>query len=262
MLAGSREQEKEQAKAAVEDARTQHALAKDDWERAQTLFKTDDISKAQYDQYRTRFNSTRSQLQQAEERLSLVMEGPRKEDIEAARAAVEQTRAALKQAEATRLELKRKEQELDTRRAQIDQARAQVAVVDTQIADGVVVAPINGVVLVKSAEAGEVLAAGTVIATLGDMDRPWLRGYIREQDLDRVKLGQKAKVTTDARLGKVYTGRISFISSQAEFTPKQIQTPEERVKLVYRIKIEVENPQHELKLNMPADAEIELGGGK
>ncbi|HYK90915.1 MAG TPA: HlyD family efflux transporter periplasmic adaptor subunit [Acidobacteriota bacterium] len=262
LLAGSREQEKEQAKAAAEDARTQHALAKDDWERAQVLFKTDDISRAQYDQFRTRFDSTKALVQQAQERLSLVMEGPRKEDIEAARAQSEQARAGLKQAEATRLELKRKELELQTRRAQIEQARAQVAVVDTQIADGLVVAPINGVVLVKSAEAGEVLAAGTTIATLGEMDRPWLRGYIRLQDLPRVKLGMKAKVTTDGHPGKIYTGRISFISSQAEFTPKQIQTPEERIKLVYRIKIEVENPEHELKLNMPADAEIELNSSK
>jgi HlyD family secretion protein len=258
LLAGSRRQEKEQAGAAAEDARTQHALAKDDWDRAQTLFKSDDISRSQYDQYRTRFNSSKALLQQAEERLSLVMEGPRKEDIEAARAQVAQARASVKQAEAVRLELKRKEQELETRRAQIEQARAQVAVVETQIADGVVTAPINGVVLVKSAEVGEVLAAGTTLATLAEMDKPWLRGYIKEQDLGRVKLGMKAKVTTDSYPGKVYWGRISFISSEAEFTPKQIQTPEERVKLVYRIKIEVENPQHELKLNMPADAEIQL----
>ena len=259
LLAGSRQQEKEQAGAAAEDARTQHALAKDDWDRAQTLFKTDDISRAQYDQYRTRYNSSRALLQQAEERLSLVMEGPRKEDIEAARAQVEQARASVKQAEAARLELKRKEQELETRRAQIEQARAQVAVVDTQIADGVVTAPINGVVLVKSAEVGEILAAGTTLATLGEIDKPWLRGYIKEQDLGRVKLGMKARITTDSHPRKVYWGRVSFISSEAEFTPKQIQTPEERVKLVYRIKIEVENPQHELKLNMPADAEIQLG---
>ena len=262
LLAGSREQEKKQAKAAVEDAHTQHVLARDDWERAQTLFKTDDISRSQYDLYRTRFDSTRALVQQAEERFSLVMEGPRKEDIDAARAQVELARAGLKQAEATRLELKRKEQELQTRQAQIEQARAQVAVVDTQIADGTVASPINGVVLVKSAEAGEVLAAGTIIATLGEMHRPWLRGYIREQDLGRVKTGMKARVTTDSYPGKVYWGRISFISSQAEFTPKQIQTAEERVKLVYRIKIEVENPAHELKLNMPADAEIQLDSGK
>jgi HlyD family secretion protein len=91
------------------------------------------------------------------------------------------------------------------------------------------------------------------------MDRPWLRGYINEKDLGRVKLGSKVKITTDSAPGKIYGGRISFISAEAEFTPKQIQTQEERVKLVYRIKIEVDNPQHELKLNMPADAEIQLG---
>ena len=94
---------------------------------------------------------------------------------------------------------------------------------------------------------------------MGDIDHPWLRAYIREQDLGRVKLGAKAKVTTDSFPGKVYDGRVSFISSEAEFTPKQIQTAEERVKLVYRIKIEIDNSRHELKSNMPADAEVLTG---
>jgi HlyD family secretion protein len=103
-----------------------------------------------------------------------------------------------------------------------------------------------------------VVAAGTTILTVGDVGHPWMRAYINEQDLGRVKLGAKAKVTTDSFPGKVYWGRVTFISSEAEFTPKQIQTKEERVKLVYRIKIEVENPNHELKSNMPAEAEIVL----
>ena len=103
--------------------------------------------------------------------------------------------------------------------------------------------PIDGVVLVKSAEPGEVLAAGTTVVTIGDLDHPWLRAYINETDLGRVKLGQKVKLTTDSFPGKVYWGTVSFISSEAEFTPKQIQTKEERVKLVYRIKIDVDNSQ-------------------
>ena len=189
-----------------------------------------------------------------------MIEGPRKEQIEGARAQVEQARASLQLTEASRLELKRLEQELQTRRAQVEQARAQVAVVEAQLADAVVTSPVNGVVLVKSAEAGEVLAAGTTFLTIGEMDRPWLRAYIGETDLGRVKLGAKVKVTTDSYPGKIYWGKVTFISSEAEFTPKQIQTPEERVKLVYRIKIEVENPEHELKLNMPAEAEIVLNG--
>ncbi len=258
LLAGSREQEIQQASAAVEEAQTQFTLAQEDWRRAQILYKNDDISASQRDQYKSRFDASRASLQQAEERLSLVREGPRKEDIEAARALAEQARASIKQAEALRIEIKRKEQELETRRAQIEQARAQVALVDSLISDSTVTSPISGVVLVKSVEIGEVLAAGTTLLTIGEMDKPWLRGYIREQDLGRVKLGMEAKVGTDSYPDKIYRGRITFISSEAEFTPKQIQTPEERVKLVYRIKIEIENPQHELKLNMPADAEIQL----
>ncbi|MEJ2111492.1 MAG: HlyD family efflux transporter periplasmic adaptor subunit [Acidobacteriota bacterium] len=194
----------------------------------------------------------------SEQNFLLVKEGPRKEDIEGARASVEQAKAALQQVEASRLEIKRKEQEIETRQAQIEQARAQVAFMDAVLADGIVRAPMDGVILEKSAELGEVVAAGTTIATLGDMKRPWLRGYIRQQDHGRVKLGMKVRITTDSYPDKFYEGRVSFIASEAEFTPKQIQTPEERVKLVYRIKIEVANPEQELKLNMPASAEILL----
>jgi HlyD family secretion protein len=114
----------------------------------------------------------------------------------------------------------------------------------------VAVSPIDGVVLVKSANTGEILAPGTTVVTIGDIEHAWLRGYINERDLGRVKLGTKAKITTDSYPGKVYWGQVSFIASEAEFTPKQIQTSEERLKLVYRIKIDVDNPQHELKSNM------------
>jgi len=105
---------------------------------------------------------------------------------------------------------------------------------------------------------GEIVAPGTSVLTVGDIDRPWLRAYINERDLGRIKLGSAAAVTTDSFPGKTYAGHISYIASQAEFTPKQIQTQEERVKLVYRIKIELENSRHELKSNMPADAEIQV----
>jgi len=161
-------------------------------------------------------------------------------------------------AEANRIEVRRKQQELTARRAEIEKNSAQAGMTRTQIADAVAVAPIDGVVLVKAAEAGEVIAAGSTIVSLGDLEHPWLRAYINETDLGRVKIGGKARLSTDSFPGKVYEGRISFIASEAEFTPKQIQTKEERVKLVYRIKIEVDNSQHELKNNMPVDAEILL----
>jgi len=94
--------------------------------------------------------------------------------------------------------------------------------------------------------------------TLGDISHPWLRGYINEKDLGRVKLGQEVDVSTDSYPDKTYLGRISFISSQAEFTPKSVQTFEERVKLMFRIKVSLDNPDNELKPGMPADGLIQV----
>jgi HlyD family secretion protein len=258
LMAGSRPQEIQQAQSAVTDAKVWNDQARLDWERAQTLFAREDIAKAQFDQARAKLDSTAAQLRQAQDHLGLVQEGPRKEEIAGARAQVSRAQAAVQTAEANRIELRRKQQELAARRAEIERTRAQAGMTQTQIGDTTIVAPIDGVVLVKSAEAGEVVAAGTTIVSLGDLAHPWLRAYINETDLGRVKLGGKVRLSTDSFPGKTYDGHISFISSEAEFTPKQIQTKEERVKLVYRIKIDVENPHQELKNNMPVDAEILL----
>lgn len=258
LLAGSRTQEIAAAKAQLADMKTWHEQAKRDWERAQTLFKNEDISAAQYEQFRSKYESTAQAMRQAEERLGLLEEGPRKETIDQARAQVERAKAAIRLSETNRIELKRREQELAVRRAEIGRAKAGVAVIEAQLEDTVVAAPIDGVVMVKSAEAGEIVAAGAVVATIGDLRHPWLRAYIGERDLGRVKIGTEVKLTTDSFPGKVYRGKISFIASEAEFTPKQIQTQDERVKLVYRVKIDVDNPDQELKANMPVDAEIVL----
>lgn len=255
-LTGSRPQEVQQAEAAVADARTQHAQAKLDWDRAQKLFSDEDITRAQYDQYKTRFDSTASVLRQVEMRLSLVREGPRKETIEMLRAQLSRAQAAVKAAENNRLQVRQREQEVMARRSEVERAKAQVGVLDVQLNDTVASAPVDGVILSKNADLGEVLNAGVPVLTLGDIAKPWVRGYITEKQLGKVKLGDKVKVTTDSYPGKVYWGRVSFIASEAEFTPKQIQTPEERIKLVYRIKVELDNPNQELKLNMPVDAVI------
>jgi len=258
LMAGSRPQEIQQAQSGVADAKAWNDQARLDMERAQTLFAREDISKSQFDQARAKLDSTAAQLKQAEEKLALVKEGPRAEEIAGARAQVARAQAAVQTAEANRIEIRRKQQELAARQSEIERTRAQVGMTQTQIADATVVAPIDGVVLVKAAEAGEVIAAGSTIVSLGDLDHPWLRAYINETDLGRIKVGGKARLSTDSFPGKTYDGHISFIASEAEFTPKQIQTKEERVKLVYRIKIDVDNAQHELKNNMPVDAEILL----
>ena len=253
---GSRPQEIQEGRAAVEAAQAELDRAKRDWDRAQTLFKDDDISAEQLDQYRNHWQNAQAALKQAQERQSMTVAGPRVEQVEAQAAAVQRARGVLKMTEANALEIKRREQELMTRHADIEQAKAGLALIDSQLADTVAVSPADGVVLVKAADTGEILAPGTSVVTVGDIDHPWLRGYIDEKDLGKVRIGSKANVTTDSYPGKLYKGRVSFIASEAEFTPKQIQTQQERVKLVYRIKIELENPARELKSNMPADAEI------
>jgi HlyD family secretion protein len=255
---GARPQEKLDAQAAVDSAQSEVERAKKDWDRAQVLHRDDDISTAQFDQYRNRWETATAALNSAKERQALVLAGPRAEVVNAQQAQVEHARGALKMAEANSLEMKRREEELATRRAEIARSRAAIALIDAQLADTIAASPVDGVVLVKSADPGEILSAGTTVVTIGDIEHPWLRGYVNETDLGRVKLGAKARVTTDSYKDKVYDGRVTFISSEAEFTPKQIQTEQERVKLVYRIKIELDNSRRELKSNMPADAVIEL----
>src|SRR3954454_20174994 len=102
------------------------------------------------------------------------------------------------------------------RKAESARSKASVALIDTQLADTVAVSPVDGVVLVKAADVGEILAPGTTVVTVGDIDHPWLRGYVNETDLGKVKIGSKARVTTDSYPGKVYNGRVTFIASQAE----------------------------------------------
>jgi len=255
---GARPQEKQEARAAVEAAQAEFDRAQKDWDRAQTLIKNDDISRSQYDQYRSRRDNTDATLKQAKEREALLLAGTRREQIEAAAGQVEAARAGLRTAEANNLETRRRREEIGARQADVSRSKAAIALIDSQLADTVAVSPVPGVVLLKSAEMGEVLAPGVAVARIGDIEHPWVRAYIDESDLGKVKVGSPARVTTDSFQGKVYNGRVSFIASEAEFTPKQIQTKQERVKLVYRIKIDVDNPRGELKSNMPVDAEIQL----
>jgi HlyD family secretion protein len=144
----------------------------------------------------------------------------------------------------------------DASQAKVEQLKASLALAQTRLGFAELASPLNGYILVKSSLAGEVVKSGTPVFTAVDLNNIWVTAYINEKDLGRVKLNQEAEVRTDTFAGKKYTGRVSFISSQAEFTPKFIQTQEERVKLVYRIKVQVDNSSLELKPGMPADAYI------
>ena len=142
--------------------------------------------------------------------------------------------------------------------AQLRQTRAALAASQDRLRDMVITAPVSGVVLRKNSEAGETVAAGAAVYSLGDLENPWIRVYVKEDKLGLVKLGQKAEVMTDSFPNKTYFGIVTMISSEAEFTPKNVQTQEERVKLVFALKVSVKNENGELKPGMPADVKIIL----
>ncbi|MHB8347986.1 MAG: HlyD family secretion protein [Acidiferrobacterales bacterium] len=143
-------------------------------------------------------------------------------------------------------------------RANLAAARARVHLGQVTLSYTTLKAPFGGVLAVREAEPGELAAPGVAIFTLDDLDHVWLRAYVNEINLGQVRLGEPVTVTTDTYPGKIYHGRIAFISSQAEFTPKTVQTHAERVSLVYRIRIDIANPTHDLLPGMPADSTIAL----
>jgi HlyD family secretion protein len=143
-------------------------------------------------------------------------------------------------------------------KASEDAAAAKISLDQTILSYTELRAPFAGVISVRQAELGQLAAPGVAIFTLADLDHPWLRAYVNEPDLGKIRLGEPVKVMTDAYPGHVYDGRISFISPVAEFTPKTVETHAQRVTLVYRIRIDIDNPTHELLPGMPADALIKL----
>jgi HlyD family secretion protein len=227
VLAGTREQEIKATQQNMLDAQADMQQKKADFDRAQRLFSEDAISAQDRDLADTALKRSQAAFQAAQQKYSQAIEGSRKEDIAVAQ-------------------------------ANLKEASANLGMARVNLDYTVLRAPTGGVVTVRQAELGEVVVPGTPVVTLADLDHIWLRAYVAETDLGRVRWGQDAVVTTDTYPGKKYHGRISFIASDAEFTPKSVQTYKERVTLVYRIKIDIDNPNHELKPGMPADAHITL----
>jgi len=226
-LAGTREQEIKASQQTMLDAQADLQQKQLDYDRAQRLFSKDAISAQDRDLAETALKRSGANFQAAQQRYNEALEGSRKEDIAIAQANVKEARASL-----------------GLSRVNLDYTTLR--------------APSAGVITVRQAELGEVVVPGAPVVSLADLDHIWLRAYVAETDLGRIRWGQDAAITTDTYPGKQYHGRISFISSTAEFTPKSVQTYKERVTLVYRIKIDIDNPNHELKPGMPADARINL----
>jgi HlyD family secretion protein len=230
-LAGTRQQELKASEQTMLDAQADLEEKKIDNDRAQRLFAKDELSAQDRDLAATALKRADAVFEAAQQRYNEAVEGNRKEDIAIAQANIHEADA-----------------NLDLSRINLNYT--------------VLRAPSTGVITVRQAELGEVVAPGTPVVTLADLDHIWLRAYIAETDLGRIHWGQEATVTTDTYPGKQYRGRISFIAPDAEFTPKSVQTYQERVTLVYRIKIDIDNPNHELKPGMPADATLDLAAAQ
>lgn len=250
---GLRPQEIRVAEAAVQSAWTEKLRLETELARAEKLLQTRTISQEEYERQKSAYDVAAAKLVEAQQRLELAREGPRAEEREQAHNAFLQAKALYELALAgPRPETKAQAA------AKVQQAHAALQLAEVRLAYATLTAPFDGVVLSKNIEPGEYVAPGTPVVTLGDLRRPWLRAYIEAEDLDKIKYGQEARVTTSTYPGKVFRGRVGFIASEAEFTPKNVQTPKERTRLVYRIKIYLDNPNMELKRGMPADAEILL----
>ncbi len=230
LVAGSRPQEIAVAQATVTRARAEVERARLEFDRQKSLRENRVASEQTFEAARSAHDAAVARLEEAGEQLDLVREGPRQEDI---------TRA----------------------RARLDQAKQSLAIARTRLGYATLRAPLSGVILSENVERGEYVVPGVPVVTIGDLVHAWVRAYVNERDLGRIRLGQTVCVATDTYPDKLYPGKLMFISSQAEFTPKNVQTTEERVKLVYRIKVEIANPDLELKPGMPADADIWLGEG-
>jgi HlyD family secretion protein len=238
LQAGARPEDIRQASAQVESARAETIAAEaelksaeTDLERFEQLLKSNSGSQKQRDDAATRRDVSRQRVEAAREReqagrenLARVRAGARAEEIQAA-----QARVAV--------------------------SDAQIAALEKTLDDATLRAPVDGVVTEKLVQAGEVVAPRTPLLVVVDLDRAWAEVFVDEPDVPRLRLGQAATLYTDAG-GPGIPGKVSFISSKAEFTPRNVQTAEERSKLVYRVKIAVDNREGVLKEGMPIEAEI------
>jgi HlyD family secretion protein len=253
MEAGSRDEEIKAAEARVTKATAEKIRTEDQLRRYTQLFERRVLAPEDYESAQAAYRSAAAALQEATQQLNLARKPYRQEQLDQARAAKAQA-----QAQYDLVKAGPRQEEKDQARARVEEAQAALQRAKTQLGYATLVSPLSGVVLSKNVEPGEYVVPGTPVVTVGDLGSVWLRAYIDETDLGRVKMGQPVRVTTDTYPDKQYRGRVSFIASEAEFTPKNVQTEKERVKLVYRIKIDVANPNMELKPGMPADAEILL----
>jgi HlyD family secretion protein len=222
--AGYRQEEVAEAEAMVVQAEADLDLARKDFDRMEALLASGSGTTKSRDDAMARRDVAQARLRAAREQLRKLRAGFRTEEI-------------------------------DVAAARLAAAEARIAQLEQKIRDAVIVSPTAGIVTAKIAEPGELLGPGAPIVVVTDLANAWLNVYVGEPNLGKIRLGQPAEVRTDG--GEVRTGRVSFIASQAEFTPKNVQTQDERVKLVFKVKIALDNRDGLFKPGMPAQAVLE-----
>ena len=254
LRAGSRVQEIEEGRANLRQNQARLEMAKLTRDRFRGLVADGAVARQDLDRAESDFQAAEAAVRATRERLAILEEGPRAEDIRAVQAERDRAAAALEAARANAASLDLRQQDVHVAEAAVREAAANVRRLESQVAELKVFAPLDATVLTKAVETGEVVSAGRPLVLLGDLDHPWIKIYVTETELGRVKLGAPARILVDSFPGEAFRGTVSWISDQAEFTPKNIQTKEERVNLVYAVKITIREAQRKLKAGMPADA--------
>ena len=225
LVQGARSEDIKQAQDGLKQAKANFELAQSTKNRNEKLYHARSITQQQWDDVLAKFDIASAQLNSAAENLKKIMNLARPEEIKQAK-------------------------------ANLDGRIASVNLLKKNISDSYVTAPIAGFVVKKFVEAGESVAPLSSLVMMSNLNYVDLVIYIPETELGKIKFGQEAEVSVDSYPGKTFLGKVIYISPDAEFTPKNIQTKDERTKLVYAVKIHIHNPQYDLKDGMPADATI------
>ena len=252
--AGYREQDIKRARLVFSTSRDIMEEAGKNKARYDKLFQKGIVSEKEWDAIKLKYETASKEFEKAKEALEMLREGVREETIQTARARLAEGKAIVKQAGSNLKKIDAAEKEVEAARAQVQAARSAVDLAKIHLGYTLLRALFKGIITSRNIEPGEVVLPGREVMTLSDLSTVELKIFAGETEIGKVKPGQRVEVRVDSFPDKVYLGKVSFISPEGEFTPKIIQTHQERVKLVYLVKVSIPNPDLELKSGMPADA--------
>jgi HlyD family secretion protein len=251
---GYRPEEVAQAKLIMDSAEAVMNEARGEKDRYDKLYEKKIIAKQDKDKVDLRYEIAVKDYERAKEAYMLSSSGFRKETVEVARARYYEGLAALQQAKSNLLKIESAQQDIKVAKARMEANKAALSLARIELSHSCLIAPFSGIILSRNVEPGEVVTTGREVLSVSDITRVDLKIFVDQTEIGHVKQGQKVKVKIDTFPDKNYFGYVAYISPEAEFTPKIIQTHKERVKLVYMVKVTLSNLENELKPGIPADA--------